>query len=239
MQGKPETVTKEKQIEIYAEKIPAALLDFYAQLLPDQNQNENTVIEQYITEQPQNRFNAALMYICKTVFKDRKPLFFQAYKTSIPGYENSISHVYDADIVTALLEIYIYLCHRYDKDVSVYGFSLLTGINTDTIYNWNSSYKNRPFNNDSLENVSSKHSDVFKILSSARQESLTGMLTSGRRNPVGIIAALNHLYGWNDAGRPTEQASPAALTADFLPRLDSISSIPRPELPAADNTETL
>ena len=239
MSIKPETVTKEKQIEIYRERIPAALRAFFVQFLNDNESQKETVIDDYIIRAPQNRYNAGLMYICKTVFQDRKPLFFQAYKNTIPGYENSISRVYDPDIVSSIAELYIYLCHRYDKDISIYGFSLLTGINSETIKLWYADYKNGSSLNGGPENVSRKHFEIAKRIAESRQESLTGMLTSGRHNVVGTLAALNHLYGWNEPGRPADDASPAALPAAALPRFDSVLSIQRPELPAADDAETL
>ena len=227
---KPETITKEKQIEIYQEKIPAALYSFYADFLPENLKDDPAELDKYITDQSQNRFSAALMFICNTVFTNRKRLKYQAYKHLTPNYNNQ-STEYDIDIIQAILDIYIYLCHRYDKDISVYGFHCLTGIEIESLYHWYRDYKNGNINSYVSVEVSRRRFEISKRLIQGREEALTGMLTGSKRNPVGIIAALNHLYGWNDAGRPEDSTSPAALSAINLPRLDSITSIDHAALP--------
>ena len=74
----------------------------------------------------------------------------------------------------------------------------------------------------SAESVSRKQYEIYKRLTESRQEALTGKLLNSKSNAIGILAALNHLYGWNDPGRPAEQAAPAALPADSLPLFDSV-----------------
>ena len=78
----------------------------------------------------------------------------------------------------------------YDKEVSIMGFSKLSGIDTDTINSWG--------NNECQ--ISSESSVIYKKLSKEREESLSGMLISGKRNPVGILGALNRHYQWNMPG---------------------------------------
>ena len=230
METRPETITKEKQIEIYQEKIPAALYSFYSDFLPENLKDNQTEIEKAINDSSQNRFSAALIFVCNTVFQNRKRLKYQAYKHLTPNYNNQ-STEYDIDIIQAILDIYIFLCHKYDKDISVYGFHCLTDIDIETIYNWYREYKNGNVNSYISAEVSRKRFEISKRLIQGREESLTGMLTGSKRNPVGIIAALNHLYGWADNGRPEDNTSPAALPANSLPLFDSISSINHGSLP--------
>lgn len=234
----PEELTKENVIRLYREKIPAALYSFYADFLPENLKDDRTELDRFITENSQNRFTAGLMYVCKAVFQNRKLLKLQAYKHSMPGYENSMSYEYDIDIITAILDIYIYLCHRYDKDVSIYGFCSLTGINQDTIYRWYRDYKNNPYGGNGGFSVSGKQYEIYKKLTESRQESMTGMLLTGRKNPVGILAALNHLYGWADTGRPADTTTPAALPAASLPNFDRLKSIDLPGLPDNSGPDT-
>ena len=236
METRPETITKDKQIEIYREKIPAALYSFYADFLPDNLKDNTAELDKYITEQSQNRFSAALIFICNTVFQNRKRLKYQAYKHLTPNY-NSQSTEYDIDIIQAILDIYIYLCHKYDKDISVYGFHCLTDIDIDSIYRWYREYKNGNVNSYISADVSRKRYEISKTLIQGREEALTGMLTGSKRNPVGIIAALNHLYGWNDNGRSEDNTSPAALPANSLPNFDRLLSIDRLSLPGNDSQD--
>lgn len=233
---KPETITKEKQIEIYQEKIPAALYSFYSDFLPDNLKDNQTEIEKSINDSSQNRFSAALMFICNTVFTNRKRLKYQAYKHLTPNY-NSQSTEYDIDIIQAILDIYIYLCHKYDKDISVYGFHCLTDIELETIYNWYRDYKNGIVNSYISVDVSRKRFEIAKTLINGREEALTAKLINSKSNSIGIIAALNHLYGWNDNGRPEDSSGPAALPANSLPLFDSLSSMDRVSLPDNDNQD--
>ena len=71
------------------------------------------------------------------------------------------------------------------------GFGKLTGISQDTLYQWGAE-TSRP---------SSSGSEIFKKLTTEREESLSNMLISGKRNPVGLLGALNRHYGWN-MGQP-------------------------------------
>ena len=71
------------------------------------------------------------------------------------------------------------------------GFGKLTGISQDTLYRWGAE-TSRP---------SSSGSEIFKKLTTEREESLSNMLISGKRNPVGLLGALNRHYGWN-MGQP-------------------------------------
>ena len=73
------------------------------------------------------------------------------------------------------------------------GFSKLTGISLDTIYEWLNG-------GDSARGSS----EVAKRLSREREESLSDKLASGKGNPVGILGILNRHYNWN-MGQPRGQ----------------------------------
>ena len=165
-----ETTAKEvDEIEVYANEIENYLAEFC----------DNMQIED-MTKETQNRWNAALLYINKYVFKGKGLLYTQ----------DRLYNRYDINKVNALCDIYVNLCYMYDKEVSIMGFSKLSGIDTDTINSWgNNEYQS-----------SSESSVIYKKLTKEREESLSGMLISGKRNPVGILGALNRHYQWNMPG---------------------------------------
>jgi hypothetical protein len=77
-----------------------------------------------------------------------------------------------------------------------------------------------------------------KKISKYDEDSLQNLLTSGKCNPVGVLAVLNHSHGWNLPGVSREVAKPA-LTAENLPKLSN--NLPQNEplncLTNADNSE--
>ena len=143
--------------------------------------------------EPQSRWNAALLYINKNYFKLHQDLLKAGnYCTGNLVYNNaSNNNAYDLEVINNICDIYIDLCYEYDKEISILGFSKLTGINQDTFYDWGNS-SSRP---------GSLGCEIYKKLTREREESLSNMLISGKRNPVGLLGALNRHYGWN-MGQP-------------------------------------
>lgn len=153
-----------------------------------------------MSKESQNKWNAALLYIYKYVFKDTNKL----------KDKTNISNRYDIDIVNSVCDIYVNYCYLYDKEISIMGFSKLTGIDTDTINSWG--------NNEYMS--SSNASVIHKKLTKEREESLSNILISGKRNPVGILGALNRHYQWNMPGVSNKGESKAVLSAAELPQLN-------------------
>lgn len=143
--------------------------------------------------EPQSRWNAALLYINKNYFKLHPDMLKSGnYSTGNLVYNNaSNNNAYDLGVINNICDVYIDLCYEYDKEISILGFSKLTGINQDTFYDWGNQ-SSRP---------SSLGCDIYKKLRQEREESLSNMLISGKRNPVGLLGALNRHYGWN-MGQP-------------------------------------
>ena len=136
----------------------------------------------------QSRWNSVLMYIYQYAFK---PI-----NTDKRQYnEHSNINYSDIDLLKSVCNIYINLCYEYSKEISILGFSKLTGINPDTIYTWGKE-----------DGLSRGTSDIYKNLNREREESLSVRLVSGRGNPVGILGILNRHYGWN-MGQPRGQDS--------------------------------
>ena len=166
-----------------------------------------------IKRESQAVWNSALRYIYRHVFKDTDRL---KSHTNISVNNNTIPstfNAYDYKKVLDVLDIYIFdMCMRYDKEVSIIGFSTLTGIDQSVIYDWGN-------NSNKLSQTSS---EIYKKLNQFREESLSDKLATGNKNPVGILAILNRHYQWNLPGVSKEQSSRQALTADKLPNLGAI-----------------
>lgn len=158
----------------------------------------------------QSVWNSCLRYIYKHVFKDTNVL---KSKDNIFNINNNIPSNYNAynyDLVLKVLDIYVYdMCMRYDKEVSILGFSTLTGIDTEVIYNWGR-------DNTKLSSLSS---DIYKKLCNFREESLSNKLATGKQNPVGVLAILNRHYAWNLPGVSREQANKQSIGVAGLKQL--------------------
>ena len=179
---------------------------------------EEKGIEDIKTES-QSVWNGALRYIRKHVFSCPDIL---KSKDNINIYNNNIPsnfNAYNYEIVNSVCDIYIDLCFINDKEVSIIGFSNLTGIDAETIRLWG--------NEDRLSSTSFA---VYKKLFDFREESLSNKLVTGRQNPVGVLGVLNRHYAWNLPGVSKEHTSKRALSASELPKLG---------LKTEDNTDFL
>ncbi len=168
----------------------------------------------------QSVWNAALMYIKRHVFSDSSILKLSA---PLEGYinnnytadnniyklNNSNCNAYDIDKVMAICEYYIYICNMYDKGVTISGFSKLTGISEETIYDWG---------RDESRKLSTASSDVYKKLSAEYEASAEAKLW-GNKNPVAVMAILNKRFGWNLPGVREDKGNKRVLTAEELPKL--------------------
>jgi hypothetical protein len=158
-----------------------------------------------MTKEPQSRWNAALMYINKYVFSDKSILKLNKNinKNNTNCIMDSNFYMYDLDKLEYILYIYYYLCSVYDKECSIMGYSLLTGINYDTLMDWGAGERK----------LSTKAFDIVQKLRLFREESLSNKLATGNKNPVGILAILNRHFAWNLPGVSRESTSKIALTA--------------------------
>lgn len=177
--------------------------------------NINTAIDMYCLEKDidkkdiynidQSRWNSILLYIFSKVFKVNKK-----DKRIVKKYNEKSNIDYsDKELINNVIDIYVSLCYEYSKEVSVMGFSKLTGIDEQTMYTWH---------NDALNGRNSF--DAIKKLRAEREESLSAKLVSCKGNPTGLLGILNRHYGWN-MGQPknVEQQiaprSPEQIAADY------------------------
>lgn len=200
---------QEQTIEVFENDIEVYLSEFCETQGIDDMKKESQAV-----------WNSCLRYIYKHVFKNTNTLKqsnnIYNINNNIPSNYNS----YNYDIVLKVLDIYIFdMCMRYDKEVSIIGFSTMTGIDEGVIYDWG--------------NGSTKLSDasiqIYKKLHEFREESLSNKLVTGKQNPVGVLGVLNRHYQWNMPGVSRENASKKTLTASELPKLgenDGVKQLP-------------
>lgn len=155
-------------------------------------------------------WNSALRYIYRHLFNNTNLLKQSNNINNINNHIPSNYNSYDYDMVLQVLDIYIFdMCMRYDKEVSIIGFSTLTGIDESVIYDWgNGSTK--------LSQTSTK---IYKKLNEFREESLSNKLATGKQNPVGVIAILNRQYGWASPYTSDSNRTKQSLPAADLPKL--------------------
>lgn len=199
------TVKTESGIEVYEDKISEYLDQYIA---------EHDIVDMH--KEPQSRWNAALLYINKYLFKPHPEVLKS---------ENRLSNTYDLEIVSNICDRYIELCYEYDKEISILGFSKLTGINQDTFYDWG----------DGSSRPGSPACEIYKKLTQEREESLSNMLISGKRNPVGLLGALNRHYGWN-MGQPRGSGAEKQQSIEQIQQRYSIQGTgsDTPKLPPPD-----
>lgn len=158
----------------------------------------------------QSVWNSCLRYIYKHVFKGTNKLKSTTNINNINCIMPSTYNAYNYNTVLDILDIYIHdMCMKYNKEVSIVGFSILTGIDSEVIYNWGR-------DNSKLSN---RGSEIFKKLREYREESLSNKLVDGKQNPVGVLGVLNRHYQWNMPGVSRETSKKQVLTAADLPQL--------------------
>lgn len=227
------TVLTDSGTEVYEDNIYIAL-DQYIKERGIKDMNKET----------QGRWNAALMFIRKQVFPSSRDLMSEVNGS-----------MYDEYKVNQICDIYIYLCYEYDKEISINGFSFLTGIHRDTIYTWgNEEYRSTEYydsNNNRIGNIAiwkvnhpgevyteklgSSCSDIYKKLWANNEESLSCKLISGGLNPMKILPALNRRHNWNMPGnsRPGGEERPTIEQIEQQ-RRERLGEAPLAEIPAAD-----
>lgn len=194
----------EQTVEVFENDI-----DLYLKLFCEEQNIEDLKAES------QSVWNAALMYVKRHVFSTPDILKSNSNIVNNNSIMDSNYNQYNYDLVDNVCDYYIYLCMRYDKEVSAIGFSLLTGIDRYTIATWR----------DGQNKLSTKSLAIGKKIYDYREESLSNKLVTGKQNPVGVLGVLNRHYAWNLPGVSKERTSERALTAAELPKLGEIKQI--------------
>lgn len=191
-----------EQIEIYENDLLFYLNEFC----------EINAIED-IKKESQSVWNSALYYIQKKLFDSNYFKSKENYSLNNKLFKESNYNSYNFNLAMHVLDIYIYdMCMRYDKEISILGFSSLTGIPDSTIYDWG---KNT---------LSPTASEILQKLRKYQEESLSNKLVTGVKNPVGVIAILNRRYGWASPYTSDSRQQARALSANELPQLGGSNS---------------
>ena len=179
-------------------------IDTYLHLFCEENDIED------LKKESQSVWNSCLYYIYKHVFKNTNIL-----------KDNTLMNIPNNNIKSSCNRYNIDMCMKYDKEVSLIGYSTLTGIERQTVYDWSNG----------VHGSSAEGIDVFQKLKAFREESLSNKLVTGAKNPVGVIAVLNRQFGWASPYTSDSNRQKQALTADALPQLNCAKTI--------DNSEPL
>lgn len=160
---------------------------------------------------PQSVWNGALRYIYNHVFKPNPGILkskvnYKIDNNIIPSNYN----MYDYELLVELADYYIYdMCMVNNKEVSILGFTTLTGIDESIIYDWGNN----------VNKLSTSSSKIYKKLTQMREESLSNKLVDGKQNPVGTIAVLNRQFGWASPYVADANRQRRALSESELPKL--------------------
>lgn len=211
-----DNTTGEEVAAVYINRIEEELYNFFSGLVSPDVANDHAKLAEEIRKASDNRFSAALMHIRAKVFPDRDMLKSVSGWHWVPGSTGLKveDKAYDPDIIAPILDYYIYLCNVYDKTVTQHGFCKLIGVSDGVISSWG--------NPDNGDRVSDKRKAIYKKLRGENENSLTGMLTTGKRNPVGLLGVLNHYHGWNMPGVSREIGRRTARALDQLPQFGNV-----------------
>lgn len=156
-------------------------------------------------------WNACLMYIQRHVFNNRDNLKQKSNVYTKNTLMATNCNSYNFDLLNDICDYYIYLTALYDKECSIYGFCKLLNIHHQTVQEWGKNYSNS-------NRLSTKSCDLYKKLTSEREQSLTAKLVS-MKHPTALAIILNKDYEYNLPGVSRESNQPQRLTAADLPRL--------------------
>lgn len=163
-----------------------------------------------LVKESQARWNSCLRFVRKNVFPDKSCLKMHdnIYNSNNPIKSNY--NMFNYALLSDICDIYIDQCFLYDKEISLMGFSNLTGIDYDIITEWG--YKTNRV-------LSSAGTGIYEKILRFNEESLSDKLATGAKNPVGVIAILNRRHGWASPYTADSNRQRQAITADQLPRI--------------------
>ena len=171
--------------------------DCIIQFMKDQSIND-------LKEITQSVWNGMLMFINYSLFKNTNRL------KKIPDIANNLlngglqnNNAYNTDLLNDIADYYIYLCRLNEKECSIVGFSYLVGMDNSTIHRWLN------------DKASSTGYDIGKKLQAENENSLSDKLLTGK-NPVGVLAILNHRHNWAGVGNMKVDEMKRAATLDYV-----------------------
>lgn len=149
----------------------------------------------------QAQFEYLLACVNKALFTRK------ALKAGYDGHNIQTLNLYNFKLLENLLDIYIELCQKYNKILSITGYRNLTGIEIEYINQW----LYNPGNTESYH--------LAKKIYNFREQGITNRLLDSK-NPIAQVAVANKEYAWD--GRIVQaqaEQTKARLTVDKLPEL--------------------
>lgn len=127
--------------------------------------------------------------------------------------DSNLYNQYDIDKVVYIYNnIYKRLCNKHCQEISQKGFTDMSGIDKQTLYNWKS--------------LSSSRFDLQEKIMEDNEESLFSLMKDRRNNPMKILPKLNKVHGWSMPGARERADTKQALTAAELPKLNNNVAVP-------------
>ena len=130
------------------------------------------------------QWNYVLMEIYDKVFK-KNPLILHV--------NDRLNNQYDYRKVLAIYNIFKSLCTKYNQEINQNRFLYFSGIDKQSLYNWDNSGK-----------VKSQGFDLLAIIRNDTEQSMSEMLGDKGVNALGTIAKLNHYFGWREDGNKAQ-----------------------------------
>lgn len=219
MRGERRDFTKfqdtQEQLEIFENEFIFWLEDYFERYRIEDMKRES-----------QSIWNGALRYIHKNCVQNRE--FFRTdILTKESEVVSSTNSAYNFDILYKILDIYIDMCNRYDKEVNQIGFYNLTRIDFNILDEWEYIYRQGLLND--------ARGLFFQKLTKFDESSLSDKLSNGK-NPVGVIAILNRRHGWAspyvaDPNRGRAQVKSNELARLYAPQEQSAPQIAQQDRP--------
>ncbi len=135
--------------------------------------------EDDIKNESQSRWLACMMFIYNSLFKHDKK-----YKHD----SKSIIDIHDIDTIETLLYQFYYYSLVYNKEISLFAFSIMTGLDREQLIDV---YGNR---------LRHGANNIIKMTNEFRHESLKSLLLQGGKTQFGATVILNHDYDYNLPG---------------------------------------
>jgi hypothetical protein len=157
-----------------------------------------------LSKERQPRWAAACMAVGASVFKGSK-LLHDIAREKVNG-----GTVYDVGRVSALVDLWIYLCSMFCKAPLVVDFAYFSGISEAWFYGVGSP-----------DGLTPARAALAKKLKQVQEGGLSAMIGDGRQNPTGALAALNHWHGWTQTREIIHTSGAASVSAPSLPVFDA------------------
>lgn len=205
-------MTRKKGVEIvrdekkdsawYERELQKCIADYYYTAYGDEG-------VEAISKRPQSSWIACMEY-CRRCCVNREDLVeIIPHKIHPTCGGVSCMEAYSPERVETLAKVFINLCCIYDRVPSVFGFSVLSGIDRENMQRWVA---------DGVTSASTRNTPkrAVQLVRDARGEILQCVAISGGKGTIGAVACLNNST-WKETQREAPQIGSSSL--DDIPRL--------------------